>query len=122
VSEFGVHVVYLKIWPNTQCHVAAMPKNIFDSNTCTRNTTSRDVCDWLCLTIEQTELLLHYGAINPLPLLPVYWTALWVTEKCLWNPNSTNSCRNSFLSTECVLWGSDWSTLLRSFWHIALHM
>jgi len=31
VSEFGVHVIYLKTWYNTKCHSAmAMPKNISD--------------------------------------------------------------------------------------------
>jgi len=103
----------------TQHHTAAMPKNIFDLNTYTRNTTSRDLCSWLTgwLSVCDSSRL----------MIRTNWavTILWynklppsqVTEKCLWNPNSKNSWRDCFLSTECVLCGSDWSTL-RSLWHI----
>jgi len=50
VSEFGVHVIYLKTWYNTKCHSAmAMPKNISDLYAYTWNTTSMDLCSWMAV-------------------------------------------------------------------------
>jgi len=81
---------------------AVMCKNIFTSNTCTQNTTSRDlcvwmaVCDWPCLKIRINWAVTTLWCNKSLKFLPVYWTGSQVIEKCLLYPNSTNNCRDCF--------------------------
>jgi hypothetical protein len=81
-------------------------------------------CVWLIKShLQQTASGPTLWYNKALPLLPVYRTVSQVIKKMLLsNPNSVNSNRDCFLSTECVYVGVTGQHSI-SLWHITmLHM